>query len=387
MLQHLDLLGFQVNREKSKLAPAQSIFFLGLELDSVTMKVCLSQERAELIPSCLREFDRKKVVRLKSFQRLLGGNTYWSGRTARRQYHISTAWGYTLPPHVSARSPSASLESYMAEIALHIPGELNCAAYALSWQLLALGELRLHHDALARSWTLRERSPSPGQNPSTPQSIDSQAALSETSCAIIIAGNTPKRRRSAYLDADGPLSLRRSTRYASGGDRTADAGGGGSSSTSLQAKRKLTEVQASSSKFFLNLEKQTPVHSGSSSPLPLTPSKDFTGGLFSVLEIQRNYELNEVLRWKLTPDNYPQSDQLPPPSYLYGSQHLLRLFVKLPEILRKMHIPEKNLRALVKHFELLLRFLAEFHEDIFPESAYVSATEAHYSMKQPRPVF
>lgn len=31
--------------------------------------------------------------------------------------------------------------------------------------------------------------------------------------------------------------------------------------------------------------------------------------------------------------------------------------------------------------------MAEFHEDFFPESAYVSASEAHYSMKQPRPVY
>lgn len=36
---------------------------------------------------------------------------------------------------------------------------------------------------------------------------------------------------------------------------------------------------------------------------------------------------------------------------------------------------------------LSLRFMAEFHEDFFPESAYVSASEAHYSMKQPRPVY
>lgn len=34
----------------------------------------------------------------------------------------------------------------------------------------------------------------------------------------------------------------------------------------------------------------------------------------------------QVLSWRLTPDNYPLSDQPPPPSYLYGSQHLLRLF-------------------------------------------------------------
>ncbi|XP_067259942.1 MSL complex subunit 3-like isoform X4 [Chanodichthys erythropterus] len=234
---------------------------------------------------------------------------------------------------------------------------------------------------------LRERSPSPGQNPSTPQSTDSQAALSETSCVPVIMATPPKRRRCAYLDSDATQSLRRSTRNTSGGDRAAEAGGGSSSNASPQPKRRLTEVQAPLPKFFLNLEKKTPVHSGSSSPLPLTPSKDYTGGLFSGLETQRNYELNEVLSWRLTPDNYPQSDQLPPPSYLYGSQHLLRLFVKLPEILRKMHIPEKNLRALVKHFELFLRFLAEFHEDFFPESAYVSATEAHYSMKQPRSIF
>lgn len=37
----------------------------------------------------------------------------------------------------------------------------------------------------------------------------------------------------------------------------------------------------------------TPVHSGSSSPLPLTPSKDGSG-VFSGLESRRNNELNEV---------------------------------------------------------------------------------------------
>lgn len=29
------------------------------------------------------------------------------------------------------------------------------------------------------------------------------------------------------------------------------------------------------------------------------------------------------------PENYPPSDQPPPPSYIYGSQHLLRMFGKL----------------------------------------------------------
>ncbi|KAL7845782.1 hypothetical protein AOLI_G00239740 [Acnodon oligacanthus] len=237
--------------------------------------------------------------------------------------------------------------------------------------------------------TLRERSPSPGLNPSTPQSTDSQPPLSETSTTPVTVATTPKRRRCTNPDSDATQSLRRSTRNTSGGDRNTEGSGGGgggsSSSASPQPKRRLSEAPTPLPKFFLNLEKRTPVHSGSSSPLPLTPSKDGSG-IFSGLESRRNNELNEVLSWRLTPDNYPLSDQPPPPSYLYGSQHLLRLFVKLPEILGKMHMPEKNLRALVKHLELFLRFLAEFHEDFFPESAYVSATEAHYCMKQPRPV-
>lgn len=150
-------------------------------------------------------------------------------------------------------------------------------------------------------------------------------------------------------------------------------------------KRRLVDSPAQP-KFFLNLEKKSPVHSGSSSPLPLTPGKERSRPFYG-LESRRNNELNEVLSWKLTPDNYPMNDQPPPPSYLYGSQHLLRLFVKLPDILGKMQIPERNLHALIKHLELFLRFLAEFHEDFFPESAYVSASEAHYSMKQPRPIY
>ena len=95
----------------------------------------------------------------------------------------------------------------------------------------------------------------------------------------------------------------------------------------------------------------------------------------------------QVLSWKLMPENYPPSDQPPPPSYIYGSQHLLRMFVKLPEILGKMCFPDKNLKALVKHFEMFLRFLAEYHDDFFPESAYVAACEAYYSTKNPRAIY
>ncbi|XP_072270450.1 MSL complex subunit 3 isoform X1 [Pyxicephalus adspersus] len=215
-----------------------------------------------------------------------------------------------------------------------------------------------------------EVSPSPPLlNPPTPQSTDSQHTTGESA--------TPKRRRT---EPDILQSLRRSTRHSTSCDRMSE------SSASPQPKRRHAETPTSMPKLFLHLEKKTPVHSGSSSPITLTPSKE-GGSVFSGLEGRRNNELNEVLSWKLMPENYPQSDQPPPPSYIYGSQHLLRLFVKLPEIMGKMFFAEKNLKVLLKHFELFLRFLAEYHEDFFPESAYVAACEANYSTKNPRAIY
>ncbi|XP_075708865.1 MSL complex subunit 3 isoform X2 [Rhinoderma darwinii] len=215
-----------------------------------------------------------------------------------------------------------------------------------------------------------EVSPSPPLlNPPTPQSTDSLPTTVEST--------TPKRRRT---EPDILQSLRRSTRHSTSCDRMSE------SSASPQPKRRHPETPTSMPKLFLHLEKKTPVHSGSSSPITLTPSKEGSS-VFSGLEGRRNNELNEVLSWKLMPENYPQSDQPPPPSYIYGSQHLLRLFVKLPEIMGKMFFVEKNVKVLLKHFELFLRFLAEYHEDFFPESAYVAACEAYYSTKNPRAIY
>ncbi len=44
VLRHLSQLGLRVNWEKSKLSPAQRISFLGVELDSVSMTACLTEE-------------------------------------------------------------------------------------------------------------------------------------------------------------------------------------------------------------------------------------------------------------------------------------------------------------------------------------------------------
>ncbi|KAL0160772.1 hypothetical protein M9458_044497, partial [Cirrhinus mrigala] len=72
VLQHLSHLGLRVNREKSKLSPVQRISFLGMELDSVNMTACLTNERTQSVLNCLKLFRHKTAVPLKTFQRLLG---------------------------------------------------------------------------------------------------------------------------------------------------------------------------------------------------------------------------------------------------------------------------------------------------------------------------
>ncbi|KAI2643070.1 enzymatic polyprotein [Labeo rohita] len=72
VLRHLSHLGLRVNREKSKLFPVQRISFLGMELDSVNMTACLTNELMQSVLNCLKLFRHKTAVPLKTFQRLLG---------------------------------------------------------------------------------------------------------------------------------------------------------------------------------------------------------------------------------------------------------------------------------------------------------------------------
>ncbi len=60
---------------------------------------------------------------------------------------------YTITPHVTARPPSTSLESHAAQITVHILGELNRAADALSRQLTFPGEWQLHPETIRLIWS------------------------------------------------------------------------------------------------------------------------------------------------------------------------------------------------------------------------------------------
>ena len=72
MLAHLVSLGLHLNAEKSSLIPAQSVQYLGLLLDSVTMKACLTQKRKVAIRECISECMSHRSVSVVQCQRLLG---------------------------------------------------------------------------------------------------------------------------------------------------------------------------------------------------------------------------------------------------------------------------------------------------------------------------
>ncbi|KAG1931002.1 hypothetical protein F2P79_021979 [Pimephales promelas] len=72
LTQHISQLGFQVNWEKSKLAPMQSFSFLSLELDSVQHMARLLEDHVWSVLNCLNFIKSRTVVPLKQFERLLG---------------------------------------------------------------------------------------------------------------------------------------------------------------------------------------------------------------------------------------------------------------------------------------------------------------------------
>lgn len=91
-------------------------------------------------------------------------------------------------------------------------------------------------------------------------------------------------------------------------------------------------------------------------------------------DIKNMVELKKSWDWCIVPDTYrPETGATVPPSMIYGIHHLLRLFVKLPEILIKMEIPEFKLRILIKHLNSLLKFLSEYERELFEVDAYIPA--------------
>ena len=72
VLFHFQSLGFQVNLKKSDLNPRQETSFLGLCLNSLTMRASLTPQRVAGIQATLRVFSQNRRTELLYFQRMLG---------------------------------------------------------------------------------------------------------------------------------------------------------------------------------------------------------------------------------------------------------------------------------------------------------------------------
>ncbi|XP_078661891.1 MSL complex subunit 3-like [Branchiostoma floridae x Branchiostoma belcheri] len=123
-------------------------------------------------------------------------------------------------------------------------------------------------------------------------------------------------------------------------------------------------------------------------PGETAPAVDVSDKLSSVdtaaaeAKVEHKALLDEAM-CKLLPDDFNQDGQNPP-SLVYGAQHLLRLFVKLPELLGKMHLPEVKSKILCYHLQLLLKYLADRRDELLPTTAYVSAAEVLGNLRQPK---
>ncbi|XP_076155099.1 uncharacterized protein LOC143138537 [Alosa pseudoharengus] len=72
LIGHLSSLGFNINHTKSHLSPSQTIEYLGVQIDSLSFRATLSEERIKAFHQCLSLFRRNKTVSFRTCLRLLG---------------------------------------------------------------------------------------------------------------------------------------------------------------------------------------------------------------------------------------------------------------------------------------------------------------------------
>ncbi|XP_060604669.1 male-specific lethal 3 homolog isoform X2 [Ruditapes philippinarum] len=104
------------------------------------------------------------------------------------------------------------------------------------------------------------------------------------------------------------------------------------------------------------------------------PEKGAPDSTDSLGDNGREEILANILHWQLAP---PEAlSKLPtPPCMIYGSQHLLRLFVKLPQLLSEMDLDEDRLGVVKKLVQQFLQYMSEHLTELFPESVYVAASD------------
>ena len=72
VVQHMQTLGFAINWQKSSLVPAQTIVYLGMDIDSTIMRAKLSAPRLDALSSLLSRITPHTTVSALSVMHLLG---------------------------------------------------------------------------------------------------------------------------------------------------------------------------------------------------------------------------------------------------------------------------------------------------------------------------
>ncbi|XP_058801999.1 putative male-specific lethal-3 protein-like 2 isoform X1 [Phymastichus coffea] len=83
---------------------------------------------------------------------------------------------------------------------------------------------------------------------------------------------------------------------------------------------------------------------------------------------QVNELLEKASKWRLVKEGAAKAAM---PSNIYGAIHLVRLFVRLPDLLQRSDITDGKLKVVLKYIDMFLSFI-EMHKEWFGEQFYMS---------------
>ncbi|KAF2355652.1 MRG domain [Trinorchestia longiramus] len=162
-------------------------------------------------------------------------------------------------------------------------------------------------------------------------------------------------------------------------DKTREEGGGGGRRMTRSSGGRMAVEASAPSSYACESGRSTPVTT-SSSDGPLQHQTTVGGGDGGAADGGVNTGpllsslgplSQELVQWTLLPASHRRPGI---PALLYGPLHLLRLFVKLPEILYRMNLPLEKRKIVLKHLQLFLEYLEVHSQEFFSESFYVSSS-------------
>ncbi|KAH9487880.1 hypothetical protein Btru_068381 [Bulinus truncatus] len=86
----------------------------------------------------------------------------------------------------------------------------------------------------------------------------------------------------------------------------------------------------------------------------------------------REDAMDRILGWQLLPPEIVSNGPVNP-SQIYGTVHLLRMFVKLPDLLKKMHIKDVQLQIIIKFIHHCLQYMVDHQGELFHDHTYIKA--------------